>query len=477
MAWYPRKFPDLPTRLGMELETRMATIKRKLFGTDGVRGVANVHPMTAEVALALGQAIAHIFRGTGDGQHRILIGKDTRLSGYMFEDALAAGISSMGVDVVHVGPMPTPAIAFLTADMRCDAGVMITASHNEFRDNGLKFFGSDGFKLADEIESELEELIDSGRLGELRADPDSLGQATRIDDAAGRYVVYLKNTFPRDLTLEGMRVVLDCANGAAYQVGPTVLRELGANLTTLGVEPNGRNINQDCGSLHPEAVAELVRKQHAHIGLAVDGDSDRVMIVDEKGEVLDGDEVIALCARYLSEEGRLTGGGVVTTVMSYLGLEDALKSRGLELIRANVGDRYVVEAMREGGYNLGGEQSGHVIFLDYGTTGDGLMTALQVLAILAREGVSLSTLVSDFKRYPQSLVNIAVQKKQPLESLPGLQAALSEVEAKLGDQGRVLIRYSGTELKARVMVEGAQEEEVSDYANHLADVLKKELSD
>ena len=455
----------------------MGSTKRKLFGTDGVRGVANVHPMTAEVALALGQAIAHIFRRKGERRHRILIGKDTRLSGYMFEDALAAGISSMGVDVVHVGPMPTPAVAFLTVDMRCDAGVMITASHNAFRDNGLKFFGSDGFKLADELEAEIEELIDSGQLSQFRADPDSLGQATRIDDAAGRYVVYLKNTFPRELTLDGMRVVLDCANGAAYKVGPTVMRELGAELITLGIEPNGRNINHECGSTHPEGVAEIVRKQQADVGLAVDGDSDRVMIVDEKGEVLDGDKVIALCARYLAEDGRLRGGGVVTTVMSNLGLEESLKKSGLDLIRAQVGDRYVVEAMREGGYNLGGEQSGHVIFLDHGTTGDGLMTAVQVLAIMAREGVPLSTLVSGFKRYPQVLVNIDVANKRPLESLPSLQAAQSEVEEKLGDRGRILIRYSGTELKARVMVEGENEGDVSEHANHLADVLKKALSD
>jgi phosphoglucosamine mutase len=471
--------PDghLPSKLNLEIETRMGSAERKLFGTDGIRGVANVHPMTAEVALALGQAIAHIFHRTDDRRHRILIGKDTRLSGYMFEDALAAGISSMGVDVIHVGPMPTPAMAFLTVDMRCDAGVMITASHNPFRDNGLKFFGGDGFKLADELESEIEELIESGRLSEFRAEPDSLGQATRIDDAAGRYVVFLKNTFPRDLTLDGMRVVLDCANGAAYKVGPTVMRELGAELFTLGVEPNGRNINHECGSLHPEGVADMVRKEHANVGIAVDGDSDRVMIVDEKGEVLDGDKVIALCAHYLAESGRLRGGGVVTTVMSNLGLEEALAEKGLDLIRAQVGDRYVVEAMREGGYNLGGEQSGHVVFLDHGTTGDGLMTALQVLAIMAREGVPLSSLVAGFKQYPQILVNVDVAKKIELESLPSLQAALAEVEEKLAGQGRVLIRYSGTELKARVMVEGEREQDVSEYANHLADVLKKALSD
>jgi len=433
--------------------------------------------MTAEVALALGQAAAHVFRQASDRRHKILIGKDTRLSGYMFEDALAAGICSMGVDVIHVGPMPTPAMAFLTADMRCDAGVMITASHNPYQDNGIKFFGRDGFKLADELEVRIEELIESGRLPELRASAEEVGQATRIDDAEGRYVVFLKNTFPRDLTLEGMRIVLDCANGAAYQVGPIVLSELGAELTTLGVDPDGRNINKDCGSLHPEGVSRQVCEVGADIGIAVDGDSDRVMIVDEKGEVLDGDVVIALCARYLAESGRLKGGGVVTTVMSNLGLEEALAKQDLELVRAQVGDRYVVEAMRKGGYNLGGEQSGHVIFLDYGTTGDGLLTAVQVLAIMAREGISLSKLVEDFKQYPQVMINVEVAQKKPLASLPRLQEAVAEVEEEMAGKGRVLIRYSGTELKARVMVEGADNFDVEGYARHLAEILKASLDD
>ncbi len=450
---------------------------RKLFGTDGVRGTANVHPMTAEVALALGQAAAHVFRQTGDRRHRILIGKDTRLSGYMFEDALASGICSMGVDVIHVGPMPTPAMAFLTTDMRCDAGVMITASHNPYQDNGIKFFGRDGFKLADEIENQIEELIESGQLPELRASAEEVGQATRIDDAEGRYVVFLKNTFPRDLTLEGMRVVLDCANGAAYKVGPTVMRELGAELFTLGIEPDGRNINDKCGSLYPEGVSNLVREVEADVGIAVDGDSDRLMVVDERGEVLDGDVVIALCARYLADSGRLKGGGVVTTVMSNLGLEEALTERGLDLVRAPVGDRYVVEAMRKGGYNLGGEQSGHVIFLDHGTTGDGLMTAVQVLAIMAREGVPLSQLTAGFKKYPQVMVNVEVSQKKPLESLSDLQVAIAEVEEEFAGKGRVLIRYSGTELKARVMVEGSEEFDVAGYAERLAGVLKSALAD
>ena len=451
--------------------------ERELFGTDGVRGQANVHPMTAEVALKLGQAVAHVFlEAESDRRHQILIGKDTRLSGYMFEDALAAGICSMGVDVIHVGPMPTPAMAFLTADMRCDAGVMITASHNPYQDNGLKFFGGDGFKLPDAVEVEIETLIESGRLSELRAAADQVGQATRIDDAAGRYVVFLKNTFPRDLTLDGLKVVLDCANGAAYKVGPTVLRELGAELFTLGVDPNGRNINEECGSLHPEGVVRRVREEGADIGVAVDGDSDRLMVVDEKGDILDGDVVIALCARHLAKRGKLKGGGVVTTVMSNLGLEDALAESGLSLVRAQVGDRFVVEAMRQGDYNLGGEQSGHVIFLDHSTTGDGLMTALQVLAIMAREKTPLSELTAGFNRYPQVMVNIDVAQKKPLESLEDLQTAIAEVEEKLADKGRILIRYSGTELKARVMVEGVEEKAVSEYANYLADVLRASLA-
>jgi phosphoglucosamine mutase len=433
--------------------------------------------MTAAVALSLGQAVAHVFRGRGGrGRHRILIGKDTRLSGYMFEDALAAGICSMGVDVLQVGPMPTPALAFLTRDMRCDAGVMITASHNPYQDNGIKFFGHDGFKLADEIEIKIESLIGSGELDGCLVDADDVGQASRIDDSEGRYVVFLKNTFPRESTLEGLRIVLDCANGAAYKVGPTVLRELGAEVFAMGVEPNGRNINHECGSLHPSNAIERVREVRADIGIALDGDADRVVIIDERGEVLDGDVVIALCTKHLVDNGTLKGGGVVATVMSNLGLEEELAKMGLELSRTQVGDRYVVEAMRAGGYNLGGEQSGHVVFLDHTTTGDGLMTALQVLAILVRSGKPLSAIGGQFKRYPQLLVNVGVSQKKPLSELPSVTDAIAEVESKLGGHGRVLIRYSGTELKARVMVEGESHEEVQEYVNHLASVLKLALA-
>jgi len=432
--------------------------------------------MTAEMALKLGQAVANHFRGSVPGRRRILIGKDTRLSGYMFEDALAAGICSMGVDVIQVGPMPTPALAFLTTDMRCDAGVMITASHNPYLDNGIKFFGRDGFKLDDEIELKIERMVASGELDECRASAEEIGQARRIDDAEGRYVVFLKNTFPHDSTLEGIRIVLDCANGAAYKVGPTVLEELGAEVFPLGVSPNGRNINEECGSLHPSHTASRVREVRADIGIAVDGDADRVMIVDERGEVLDGDLVISLCARHLHDSGRLKGGGVVATVMSNLGLEEELGKMDLDLVRTQVGDRYVVEAMRAGGYNLGGEQSGHVVFLDHGRTGDGLMTALQVLAILARSKKPLSELAAGFNRYPQVMVNVGVSSKRPIEDLPRVQEAIAEVESKLEGRGRVLIRYSGTENKARVMVEGEEERAVTEYANALAATLKESLA-
>lgn len=449
--------------------------ERRLFGTDGVRGRANIHPMTPAVALQLGQAIAHVFRGRGRGRHRVLIGKDTRLSGYMFEDALASGICSMGVNVIQVGPMPTPALAFLTADMRCDAGVMISASHNPYQDNGLKFFGHDGFKLADAIERQIESLIDTGELDNSLSPADEIGQATRIDDAEGRYVVFLKKTFPMHLTLDGMRVVLDCANGAAYKVGPTVLSELGAEVFALGVEPNGRNINEGCGSTVPSLAADRVCEVRADVGIAVDGDADRVMLIDETGRVVDGDEMLALCARDYAERGVLKGNGVVATVMSNLGLEKVLEASGLNLKRTAVGDRYVVEAMRAGGYNVGGEQSGHVIFTDHGRTGDGLMTALQVLAIMARSGKRLSELTADFVRFPQVLLNIPVGTKQPLESLPTVQQAIRRVEDELGDRGRVLIRYSGTELKARVMVEGEDEVLVRRYAEDLAETLRGAL--
>jgi phosphoglucosamine mutase len=449
---------------------------RKLFGTDGIRGKAGLHPMTPEVALALGRAIAYVFRERAGERHQILIGKDTRLSGYMFEDALAAGICSMGVNVIQVGPVPTPALAFLTRDMRCNAGVMITASHNHYQDNGIKFFAADGFKLPDAEEARIEQLIATGEVKNVSVSPDEIGQATRIEDARGRYIVHLKNTFPNDLTLEGMRVVIDCANGAGYRVGPTALRELGAEVFEIGCEPNGRNINDECGSLYPERTAAKVRELRADVGIALDGDADRVTLIDERGEILDGDQLMWLCARDMHKRGALKGGGVVATVMSNLGLETALGDLGIALVRAAVGDRYVVEQMRQGGNNLGGEQSGHILVLDHATTGDGMMSALQILALMARADAPLSRLNEGMERFPQVMVNVAVAEKRPLEELPTVQEAIADVEKELEDEGRVLIRYSGTDNKVRVMVEGRDETRVHELANLLADKLKHALA-
>jgi len=381
----------------------------------------------------------------------------------------------MGVDVIQVGPLPTPALAFLTRDMRCNAGVMITASHNPYQDNGIKFFAADGFKLPDAEEMRIERLIESGEVQTVSVPSDEIGQASRIDDARGRYIVYLKNTFPRDLTLDGMRIVIDCANGAAYRVGPTALRELGAEVYEMGCEPNGRNINEDCGSLFPERIAAKVRELRADVGIALDGDADRVTLVDEHGEILDGDQLMWLCARDMQKRGVLKGGGIVATVMSNLGLEIALGGLGIDLIRAAVGDRYVVEEMRKGGYNLGGEQSGHILILDHGTTGDGMISALQVIAMMARKSEPLSRLVEGFERFPQILINLKVAEKRPLDELSIVQEAIAQVEEDLGKQGRVLIRYSGTENLVRVMVEGHDETRVHDHANFLSGMLEKAL--
>jgi phosphoglucosamine mutase len=448
--------------------------EQRLFGTDGVRGRANAHPMTAEMALSLGQAIAYVF-ASSDERPRIIIGKDTRLSGYLFEDALAAGICSMGVDVMQVGPMPTPGMAFLTVDMRCAAGVMISASHNAYTDNGIKFFSRNGFKLPDEIEDRIERLLGSDELSQGRAPAERIGRARRIDDVEGRYVVFLKKTFPQELSLDGVRVVLDCAHGAAYKVGPTVLEELGAEVFTLGVQPNGRNINEECGSLHPEKTCAKVRELRADAGIALDGDADRCVMIDERGHAIDGDALLAVLADDAVERGVLKGGKVVATVMSNLGLEKALERRGVGLLRTAVGDRYVVEAMRAGGYNLGGEQSGHVVLLDHNTTGDGLITALKVLSIAKRRGKSLSALCAGFERFPQVLVNVKVSHKKPIDALPELAAAVRRIEAELGGRGRVLIRYSGTEPKARVMVEGEDEAAVREYAHELAGRLERSV--
>jgi phosphoglucosamine mutase len=452
--------------------------ERRLFGTDGIRGVANEYPMTADVAVRLGQAIAQHFktrpgsRALAPGHKtRILIGKDTRQSGYMFESALAAGLTSMGVDVQLVGPLPTPGISFLTSGMRADAGIVISASHNAYQDNGIKIFGPDGFKLPDEEEAQIEALV----LSEQPIKPSAahIGRTTRIDDAAGRYIVFVKNTFPRELTLDGVRIVIDCANGAAYKMAPTVFRELGAEVFALGVTPDGTNINDDCGSTYPQSAIKRLHETRADVAIALDGDADRVILIDERGQIVDGDQIMALVAMHLKRRGDLQGDRIVATIMSNIGLELALKKAGIGLVRSAVGDRYVVEAMRQHGLNFGGEQSGHLIFLDHSPTGDGMIAALLVLAIMRQSGKPLSELVRDVALYPQVLVNLKVKQKTPLDELPEFQAAVGEVEAALAGQGRVVVRYSGTEPKVRVMVEGPDQHTVEAHANHLAAILRR----
>src|SRR5688572_19393360 len=384
--------------------------QERLFGTDGVRGVANVHPMTAEVMMQLGRALAYLIRN-GNHRHRVVIGKDTRLSGYMLEQALAAGITSMGVDVAMVGPMPTPAIANLTTSMRADAGAVISASHNPYQDNGIKFFWRDGFKLPDETEAKIEELVASGTIDNIRPTADNIGRAFRLEDARGRYIVFLKATFPRELTPEGMTIVVDCANGAAYKTAPSVLEELGAKVISIGVSPDGKNINEKCGALHPEGLARAVLEHGANLGLALDGDADRLIVVDEKGKVVDGDAILAICTGILVAREEQKKKTLVATVMSNIGLERAVARWGVKVARTRVGDRYVVEEMRKHGYNLGGEQSGHLLFLDHSTTGDGTLAALQLLAVMCRQGKPLSELASIFEPVPQTLLNVVVKEK------------------------------------------------------------------
>jgi phosphoglucosamine mutase len=425
----------------------------RLFGTDGVRGVANQEPMTPETVVKLGRAAAHVLRG-GNGRPAIVIGKDTRLTGYMLETALTAGITSMGADVLLVGPLPTPGIAFITRSLRAEAGIVISASHNPCDDNGIKFFSGDGLKLPDAVEEQIEALMESGELDRVRPRAREIGKATRINDAIGRYIEFAKNSLPKGLEFRGLRVVVDCANGAAYRVSPAVLRELGAEVVLLNAEPDGLNINHGCGSLHPEGLRRAVLKHRAHVGFAHDGDADRVIFVDETGALVDGDQVLALCALDLQAEGRLRERTVVATVMSNLGLELCLKEAGITLRRTAVGDRYVLEEMVKGGYVLGGEQSGHIIFLEHNTTGDGIVTALQVLGVMQRTGKPLSALAGCMVKLPQTLVNVRVRRRDPLESLPVVQAAIREAEALLGPDGRLLVRYSGTEPLVRVMAEG-----------------------
>jgi len=445
---------------------------RKLFGTDGIRGIANEHPMTPELALQLGRAVAFVAGRGKTHVPRILIGKDTRLSGYMLEQAMASGVCAMGGRAMLMGPMPTPAVAHLTVSMRADAGVVISASHNPYQDNGIKIFGADGFKLPDEAEYEIESLLENDQLLGKRSTGPAIGRAEKLEDARGRYVVFLKQTFPRDLSLDGVRVVVDAAHGAAYLVGPLVLRELGADVTAIGVKPNGVNINRDVGALHPEHVCAEVKKRGAAIGIALDGDADRLIVVDEGGQVVDGDQVLAMCATRMASEGELRKRTVVATVMSNLGLDHALSRIGAKLVRTQVGDRYVVEAMRAGGYNLGGEQSGHLVFLDHASTGDGILGALQVLALMLRTGKPVSELANQMQRVPQVLENVTLAARRPLEDMRRLAELTAKIARALGDDGRVLVRWSGTEPKLRIMLEGPREDSIRAWAKELADAAR-----
>lgn len=472
--------------------------KRNLFGTDGVRGVANLEPMTSDTALGLGRAIACVLREPAPEaggsrrkrlsplfprsrqnharhRHKILIGKDTRVSGYMLETALASGICSMGADVLLVGPLPTPGVAYLTRSMRADAGVVISASHNPFQDNGIKFFSYEGFKLPDEIEARMEEMVLKGETDLYRPTAAEIGKAFRISDAVGRYVVFLKSAFPRDLTLEGLRIVVDCGHGAAYRVAPEVLSELGAEVIPIGVQPDGENINRECGSLYPEAARKVLLEHRADLAITLDGDGDRAIFIDEHGQVADGDYVLAICAKEMQKKGILQRGTIVATVMSNLGLDLALQGDGISVTRTAVGDRYVTEEMLRGGFNLGGEQSGHLIFLDHNTTGDGCLTGLQLLAIMVEKGKRLSELRKVMTKLPQVLVNVGVKEKKDIWRLPALRQKIAVAEKELGGRGRILVRYSGTEPLARVMLEGENEERIRQMAHEIAEEIRCRL--
>lgn len=430
--------------------------------------------MTSELAMRLGRAAAYIFKNKS-GRHRIVIGKDTRLSGYMLESALTSGICSVGVDVLLVGPFPTPGIAFLTRSLRADAGVVISGSHNPFEDNGIKFFSKDGLKLPDDVEKEIEELIFSNKIDHVRPTAVGIGKAYRIDDAEGRYIEFVKNSIPKEMNLEGLKVVVDCANGAAYKIMPMILKELGAEIIVMGDKPDGLNINLECGSLHPGKVQNKVIEYNADIGIAHDGDADRVIFSCEKGGLVDGDQVMAACAIDLKREGRLKGDTLVTTTMSNLGLEIAMKQHSIRVIRTQVGDRYVLEEIIKGGYNLGGEQSGHIIFYDHNTTGDGIITALQVIALMKKTGRRLSELASAMVRLPQVLINVKIRKKVDLSSIDTVRKKVSEIEKRLGDSGRILIRYSGTEPLVRIMVEGVCEDEIKVMAEEVAKAIRASI--
>ncbi len=453
--------------------------KSRIFGTDGVRGVANQFPMTSEMAMALGRATAYTLfdKPLKSNGHppKVVIGKDTRLSGYMLENALAAGFCSMGAQVFLVGPLPTPGIAFITRSMRADVGIVISASHNAFEWNGIKIFDRAGYKLPDETERKIESLIGSEELDRYRPTMDGIGRAKRIDDAIGRYIVFIKDTFPADLSLEGVRVVLDCANGAAYKVAPTIFQELGAEVFPIHCAPNGRNINDQCGAVYPDAMARAVHEHRADIGIALDGDADRVILADEKGEVVDGDQVLGICALQMLKEGTLKNKTVVVTPMSNRGVNVAIQRAGGSLVETRVGDRYIVESMRKHGFNLGGEQSGHIVFLDHNTTGDGMMAALKILAIMKKTGSSLSSLRQPIELYPQVLSSVIVREKEELSQFPKISDLIAKAQAELGDSGRVVVRYSGTEPLARVMVEGPDSNQIAVYARDICQAIQAQL--
>ncbi len=454
---------------------------RRIFGTDGVRGTANTEPVTAETALKLGRAAGHVFKNLesqprGRGRHKIVLGKDTRLSGYMLENALSAGILSMGVDVLFIGPLPTPGVAYVTRSLRADAGIVITASHNPYDDNGIKFFRADGYKLDDKIEYEIESLVFSGEIENIRPTADAIGKAVRIDDALGRYIEYAKASFPRGMTLEGLRIVVDCAHGAAYKSTPCVLRELGAEVIVYGNQPDGKNINKDCGALHPTLMCQKIWEHRADLGLAHDGDGDRVLLCDEKGSLVDGDDMMAIAGLDLLAQGTLAKKTLVSTVMSNSGLDATFTAAGGHVVRTGVGDRQVIDEMLRHGYNFGGEQSGHMIFRDHTTTGDGLVAALQVLRIMRARKLPLSKLAECWTRFPQIVTNIVVREKRPFEQMEEVSRLVAEAEAELKSQGgRVFLRYSGTEPKARLLVEGRDRAALQKWTQQISEAIRKQV--
>jgi phosphoglucosamine mutase len=457
------------------------TTRKKIFGTDGVRGIANIEPVTAETALKLGRAAGSVFKSLastphGHGRHKIVLGKDTRLSGYLLENAISSGILSMGVDVLFIGPLPTPGVAYVTRSLRADAGIVITASHNPYADNGIKFFGADGYKLDDEIEARIENLVFNREIDSIRPTAGEIGKAVRIDDALGRYIEYAKASFPRGLTLDGLRIVVDCAHGAAYKSSPCVLRELGAEVFTFSNAPDGMNINKDCGSMHPDFLSRKVWEHRAQIGIAHDGDADRVLLCDEQGKVIDGDDIMAIAALDMLAQGTLQHKTVVATVMSNAGLEAVIRAAGGQVIHTGVGDKNVIDEMVQHDYNFGGEQSGHIIFRDFSTTGDGLVSALQILRIMKSQNKPLSELARCWTRFPQLLTNVAVREKRPFEELDNVLALVEQAETAVkAEGGRVLLRYSGTEPKARLLLEGRDLAVLEHWSKTICEAIRRQV--